>query len=261
MRTRSASSRPHVSRSRSVSARVSVLPIARERCIDSTSCNSTRPTLEHLFGIVQARRGPVCASPLSVSNFGGRAGGVGWPSWCVSAAHNASSSRSAGFVPSRAASRLASDAHRSVRLYMTAFGLSLSRAAWMRRGTSMKSSTSLARTSSTAARACGVVSILLVSWLSVRGSGTPTAKSTMPATVSNRSRISSRDESGTTPPQASGGQAGRASSIAATRAGSSGATIGLNRVMLPSGPTRNFSKFQRMSPSCPSASATAVSSS
>ena len=43
--------------------------------------------------------------------------------------------------------------------------------------------------------------------------------------------------------------------------GSSGVTIGPKRVIEPSASTRNFSKFQRMSPSTPSASATAVSSS
>ena len=55
-------------------------------------------------------------------------------------------------------------------------------------------------------------------------------------------------------------QAGSAPSMAATSLGSSGATIGLKRVTLPCGSTRNFSKFQRMSPSWPSSSATAVSS-
>ena len=49
--------------------------------------------------------------------------------------------------------------------------------------------------------------------------------------------------------------------MAATSAGSSGVTIGPKRVTEPSGATRNFSKFQRMSPSWPSASATFVSSS
>ena len=43
-------------------------------------------------------------------------------------------------------------------------------------------------------------------------------------------------------------QLGRAASIAATSVGSSGVTIGLNRVTVPSGASRNFSKFQRMSP-------------
>ena len=52
----------------------------------------------------------------------------------------------------------------------------------------------------------------------------------------------------------------RSASIAATSAGSSGSTIGEKRVTEPSLPTRNFSKFQRMSPLWPSASATAVSS-
>ena len=44
---------------------------------------------------------------------------------------------------------------------------------------------------------------------------------------------------------------GRADSMAATSDGSSGVTIGLNRVMVPSGASRNFSKFQRMSPLWP----------
>jgi hypothetical protein len=44
--------------------------------------------------------------------------------------------------------------------------------------------------------------------------------------------------------------------MAPTSAGSSGVTIGLKRVTLPSGVIRNFSKFQRMSPVWPSASAT-----
>jgi hypothetical protein len=47
--------------------------------------------------------------------------------------------------------------------------------------------------------------------------------------------------------------------MAATRPASSGATIGLKRVTAPSGAMRNFSKFQRMSPLWPSASAVSVS--
>ena len=45
-------------------------------------------------------------------------------------------------------------------------------------------------------------------------------------------------------------QSGRESSMAATSVGSSGVTIGPKRVIEPSASTRNFSKFQRMSPSC-----------
>ena len=56
-------------------------------------------------------------------------------------------------------------------------------------------------------------------------------------------------------------QPGRAPWTALTRASSSGVTIGPNRVTWPPGATRNFSKFHWMSPSRPSASATAVSSS
>jgi len=50
----------------------------------------------------------------------------------------------------------------------------------------------------------------------------------------------------------SGGRQGHsasASSIASTSLGSSGVTSGLKRVIEPSGPTRNFSKFHLMSPS------------
>ncbi len=54
-------------------------------------------------------------------------------------------------------------------------------------------------------------------------------------------------------------QFGKLASIAATRVGSSGVTIGENRVTVPSGAIRNFSKFQRMSPDTPSPSATSVS--
>ena len=46
-----------------------------------------------------------------------------------------------------------------------------------------------------------------------------------------------------------GAQAGSASSMAPTSSGADGATIGLNLVIEPSGATRNFSKFHRMSPS------------
>jgi hypothetical protein len=54
---------------------------------------------------------------------------------------------------------------------------------------------------------------------------------------------------------------GRPASIAAITAGSSGAVRGSNRVtFLPSAETTNFSKFQRMSPVWPAASATWVSS-
>jgi two-component system OmpR family sensor kinase len=53
-----------------------------------------------------------------------------------------------------------------------------------------------------------------------------------------------------------------ADSIAETTSGASGSTCGANRAIgLPSSSTRNFSKFQRMSPVCPSESATGVSSS
>jgi two-component system, OmpR family, sensor kinase len=53
-----------------------------------------------------------------------------------------------------------------------------------------------------------------------------------------------------------------ADSIAETTSGASGSTCGENRAIgLPSSSTRNFSKFQRMSPVCPSESATGVSSS
>ena len=52
------------------------------------------------------------------------------------------------------------------------------------------------------------------------------------------------------------GQALTADSIAPTSAGSSGSTCGAKRATTsPSRPTRNFSKFHRMSPSTPSASA------
>ena len=56
-------------------------------------------------------------------------------------------------------------------------------------------------------------------------------------------------------------QAGSAPSMAATSLGSSGVDHRAEAGDVPSGSTRNFSKFQRMSPSWPSASATAVSSS
>jgi hypothetical protein len=56
-------------------------------------------------------------------------------------------------------------------------------------------------------------------------------------------------------------QRGRPASIAAASAGSSGVVRGSNRVICePSAETTNFSKFQRMSPLCPPASAMAVSS-
>ena len=50
--------------------------------------------------------------------------------------------------------------------------------------------------------------------------------------------------------------------MSATSPSFCGVTIGLYRLtIVPSGAIRNFSKFHRMSPSVPSASATAVSSS
>ena len=48
--------------------------------------------------------------------------------------------------------------------------------------------------------------------------------------------------------------------MAATSSGASGSTPGRKRRMVPSGDTRNFSKFHWMSPASPSASATSVSS-
>ena len=55
-------------------------------------------------------------------------------------------------------------------------------------------------------------------------------------------------------------QPARAFSIESTTSGASGRTSGEKRaITLPSRPTRNFSKFQRMSPSTPSASAVLVS--
>ena len=49
--------------------------------------------------------------------------------------------------------------------------------------------------------------------------------------------------------------------MAATSSGSSGVTCGRNRAStVPSGPTRNFSKFHSTSPASPPASGTAVSS-
>ena len=57
-------------------------------------------------------------------------------------------------------------------------------------------------------------------------------------------------------------QAGRCFSIAASTSGSSGTVRGRNRAStVPSGPSRNFSKFHWTSPAAPSASGTAVSSS
>jgi len=57
------------------------------------------------------------------------------------------------------------------------------------------------------------------------------------------------------------GYSGRLASMAAMRAGSSGSVCGRNRpAILPSGATRNFSKFHWMSPAWPSASGTSVSS-
>ena len=53
-----------------------------------------------------------------------------------------------------------------------------------------------------------------------------------------------------------GAQAGRLASIASTTSGASGSVAGRNRATtLPSGLTRNFSKFHWMSPASPSASA------
>ena len=55
-------------------------------------------------------------------------------------------------------------------------------------------------------------------------------------------------------------QPASAFSIESTSSGASGTTIGEKRaITLPSRPTRNFSKFQRMSPVWPSASAVGVS--
>jgi hypothetical protein len=76
-----------------------------------------------------------------------------------------------------------------------------------------------------------------------------------------RSSSGSRTSS-TVPSSTSCRQCDSASSIAATSSGSSGVTIGENRATTsPSASMRNFSKFHRMSPACPSPSATAVSSS